>query len=447
LNNGTSKSTTNSAPVAHQNPPSSILGGQTTITKKDVKTNESVNKNSVSNHNHVEKKVKMPPADLSKSNTTPKGIPKDTSVTVRSVSSPSSTTALNAKVSSYNNSFKASRNGSTNSMMDLIQKASNQTSSNSSHTSNGLGSVSPNKKSSTLSDLRQFRKDSSANKPQQGGGSTTNTHQRAPIIPSLTPRNLTFGNSKTVGGNAKTGNSNSSSNSSVKTAKSSPPSSFSAVLSKPLPKPGEASSATANNFLNQANQLSALAALSGLGANFSAFTDEQQRALLRNMAAVGMYLPSPMNGLPSVPQQASVTQQLPSNRLKLTVSQAKNNSSGVHSGSPGGVNAGNPLQGMLPPSLASHMSPENQWKMYNAAALASGNAGVGGTNGLNNHHNSKYSSLSKNLNQSIRQIPNPSLLTKQASEQQAQLLQRAIASQVSAAAAVAAANARTSLSQ
>ena len=52
-----------------------------------------------------------------------------------------------------------------------------------------------------------------------------------------------------------------------------------------------------------------------------------------------------------------------------------------------------------------------------------------------------------NLNQSIRQIPNPSLLTKQASEQQQQLLQRAIASQVSAAAAVAAANARTSLTQ
>ena len=39
------------------------------------------------------------------------------------------------------------------------------------------------------------------------------------------------------------------------------------------------------------------------------------------------------------------------------------------------------------------------------------------------------------------------MLTKQASEQQQQLLQRAIVSQVSAAATVAAANARTSLSQ
>merc|ERR1712193_425302 len=109
----------------------------------------------------------------------------------------------------------------------------------------------------------------------------------------------------------------------------------------------------------------------------------------------------------------------PSNRLKPTVSQAKNNSSSGHSG----------FQGMIPPSLANHLSPENQWKMFSplaaAAQAASGN--TGGTNGLNNHA-SKYSSLSKNLNQSIRQIPNPSLLTKQASEQQ-QLLQRAIATQ------------------
>ena len=443
LNNATPKSTT----AGNQTPPSSILGGQTTITKKEVKNDEIVNKNNVSNHVN-EKNVKIPAADLSKSTTTPKGIPKDTSVTVRSVSSSSSTTPLSnstTKVSFSNPSFK--KNGTTtNSMMDLIQKASNnQTSMNTpnSHTSNGL--VSPNKKSSTLSDLRQFRKES-ANKPQ-GGGSNTNTHQRAPIIPSLTSRNLTFGNSKSVA-NSKTNSNSTSSNSSSTTSKSSPTSSFSAVLSKPLPKPGEASSAaTANNFLNQANQLSALAAL-GLGANFSAFTDEQQRALLRNMAAVGFQFPQTMTGLqPNVPT-ASVTQQLPSNRLKLTVSQAKNNSSSGHSGSPGSgsSSSGNPLHGMIPPSLASHMSPENQWKMFSplaAAAAASGN--TGGTNGLSNH-TSKYSSLSKNLNQSIRQIPNPSLLTKQASEQQQQLLQRAIASQVSAAAAVAAANARTSLS-
>merc|ERR1719225_1366300 len=109
-------------------------------------------------------------------------------------------------------------------MMDLIQKASNHQTSNSSHTPNGLNSPN-NKKSSTLSDLRQFRKDS-ANKPQQGSGdrSTSNTHQRAPIIPSLTPRNLTFGNSKSVG-NGKTNSK--SSNSSVTASKSSPPSSFS----------------------------------------------------------------------------------------------------------------------------------------------------------------------------------------------------------------------------
>lgn len=441
LNNGTTHA--KNTPAGNQTPPSSILGGQTTITKKEVKNNaESVNKK-VSNHvNHEKNSVKMPAADLSKStSTTPKGIPKDTSVTVRSVSSSSPSTPSAAKVSFSNPSFK--KNGSTNSMMDLIQKASNhQASLNSSnsHTPNGL--TSPNsKKSSTLSDLRQFRKES-ASKPQQVGGSNP-THQRAPIIPSLTPRNLTFGNSK-----SSKNNSNSTSSNSSTSSKSSPPSSFSA-LSKPLPKPGEASSvATANNFLNQANQLAALSAL-GLGANFSAFTDEQQRALLRNIAAMGFQFPGMTGGLqPNASHQASVTQQLPSNRLKLTVSQAKNNGSSGHSGSPGTGNSGNPLQGMLPPSLASHMSPENQWKMpayLAAAAAASGN--TGGNNGLNNHHSaSKYSSLSKNLNQSIRQIPNPSLLTKQASEQQ-QILQRAIASQVSAAAA-AAANARTtSLSQ
>merc|ERR1712173_218163 len=102
---------------------------------------------------------------------------------------------------------------------------------------------------------------------------------------------------------------------------------------------------------------------------------------------------------------------------------------------------------MLPPSLASHMTPESQWKMFSQTALP----GVGHhqhatTNGKSSSAASKY--MSKNLNQSIRQIPNPSLLTKQASDaQQQQLLQRAVASQVAAMASAAAANARTSLSQ
>merc|ERR1712080_399951 len=107
------------------------------------------------------------------------------------------------------------------------------------------------------------------------------------------------------------------------------------------------------------------------------------------------------------------------------------------------MGSANPLQ-MMPPSLASHMTPESQWKMFSPLA------GIGGhhqaTNGKSGSSSaSKY--MSKNLNQSIRQIPNPSLLTKQASDQQQQLLQRAIASQVAAVASAAAANARTSLSQ
>ena len=429
-------------------PPKSILGGQTTITKKDVKKDQ-VNplKNNVKK---CSDDFEFPDISKPKDISPPKGIPKDTSVTVRSVASTGSTASSTstAKVS-FSNSFK-SKNGS-NSMMDFV-KASNQSpKSSSSPTSNGLSPSKQQQKSSTsstLSDLRQFRKDS-GNKTMPNGTPvptpvTSSNHQtprRSPIVPSLTSRNLTFGNSKSVGQGQQ--GSKTSSNSSSNNSKSSPPSSFSAVLSKPLPKPGEASSATANSFLAQANNLSALAALGGLGANLGAFTDEQQRAFLRNMAAVGMFQP-PIAGLHGGPA-ASVTQQLPSNRLKLTVSQAKNNSPVNNS-----VNQ-NPLQ-MLP-SLASHMSPESQWKMFSplAAAAAAQQSGNIGSNGLNHHHSnnsSKYSSLSKNLNQSIRQIPNPSLLTKQASEaQQQQLLQRAIASQVSAAAAVAAANARTSLSQ
>ena len=457
LNNTAAKNTSAANPTANkQTPPSSLLGGQTTITKKEVKNNQ-VNpvKNNVQSH-HTDKNNGKLPVSLN-STATPKGLPKDTSITVRSVvastSSPSQTSTSTAKVS-FSNSLK-SKNGS-NSMMDLVQASNNPSAPaskcTSSPRSNGL--ISPSKqKSSTLSDLRQFRKDSGGSKAPQTMTPTVTTNstpQRAPIIPALTPRNLTFGNSK----NSKT-NSPVSNAGSVPSSKSSPTSSFSAVLSKPLPKPGEASSATANNFLAQANNLSALAALGlgqSLGANLGAFTDEQQRQFLRNMAAVGMI--PPMTGAWTGPT-ASVTQQLPSNRLNLKVTQAKNNSPVHHSPAHNPATSLNQAyQGMLP-SLANHMSPESQWKMFSplaAAAAASGNH-VGGTNGLNNHHihsnnsTSKYSSLSKNLNQSIRQIPNPSLLTKQASEQQQQLLQRAIASQVSAAAAVAAANARTSLSQ
>jgi hypothetical protein len=171
-------------------------------------------------------------------------------------------------------------------------------------------------------------------------------------------------------------------------------------LSKPIPKP---SSATTSSLLAQANSLAAVAAL-GFG-----LTDEQQTMqLFRNMAVAAAMMP-PM----CMPSVTSAHQQLPSNRLKLTV-QSSNAASKTTS-------SHNSLQFL--PSLASHMAPESQWKMFS--------------------------------NKNIRQIPNPSLLTKQASDQQQQqlqqqqqqqqMLQRAIAaSQV--AAATAAASARTTLS-
>ena len=369
LNNKTNPKST---PV----PPSTLLGGQTTITKKDNVNKKEETKNT--------KKLEAPKRDIN-----PKGVPSGTSVTVKSMLPSSASSSTSPTTVSFSNSFK-SKNGS-NSMMNFVQASTPNT--------NGL---SPSKKapSSTLSDLRQFRKEPT--KTTSGPPTTS----RSPIIPSLTSRTLTLGNSKIK----------------TSTATSSPicSSAFSGVLSKPLPKPGEASS-SANSFLAQANNLSALAAL-GLGMT------EEQKAFFRNMAAAAL-LPPPI----TLPSAASVTQQLPSNRLKLTVQTSKSNS------------ITNPLQ-MMPPTLASHMAPESQWKMFSPLA-GTGHHHHPATNGKSGSSSaSKY--MSKNLNQSIRQIPNPSLLTKQASDQrQQQLLQRAIASQVAAAASVAAANARTSLSQ
>merc|ERR1712062_779491 len=122
----------------------------------------------------------------------------------------------------------------------------------------------------------------------------------------------------------------------------------------------------------------------------------------------------PLNHLSLPPSQ-----QLPSNRLKLTMQSSKNS---VH-------HPTNPLQ-MLP-SLVSHMAPESQWKSFSSHYSGHANQSSNGS-----PSSPKLSSLSKTLNQSIRNIPNPSLLTKQASEQQHQLLQvqRALAASQAAAA-------------
>merc|ERR1711988_523011 len=88
---------------------------------------------------------------------------------------------------------------------------------------------------------------------------------KSPITPSLTSRTLTLGNTK---------KSTSSSSSSSPTTTSS----FSSTLTKPLPKPGEASSA--NNLLAAQAQISALASL-GLTTGLT----EAQKEYIKNLTA------------------------------------------------------------------------------------------------------------------------------------------------------------------
>ena len=183
-------------------PPASLLGGQTTITKKlldDEKIITKVNKkvdNNPKSGEIVSKKSNPPSQKLAgnsnvnnkeisennskKSRDNVKGIPSGTSVTVRSMPksvssslSPSSQQKLagnsnssssnSTSTLSFSNSFK-SKNGST-SMMDFVQAASpklpspTSTKTLSSPTRpNGLTNNSK-KSSSIVSDLRQFRYD------------------------------------------------------------------------------------------------------------------------------------------------------------------------------------------------------------------------------------------------------------------------------------------------
>lgn len=358
-------------------PPPSLLGGQTTITKKEGK--EPTEK---------KKKIEPPLAPKTSSPSTPKGIPSGTSVTVRSIlpptssSSSSSSNGSSTTTVSFSNSFK-SKNGST-SMMDFVQAANN---------SNNANGLSPTKKSSssTLSDLRQFRKDNnsiSSSKTTPPASSSTSSNSRTPIIPSLTLGKM----------------------------KSPTNSSSSSALSKPIPKAAAASClppsvTTANSFF--AAQAAAAAALAGLDPT-------NQLQLLRTIAMHSSM--SPALSMPPHPLLSNNQQQLPASRLKLV----QTSSSGSTSGSAS-------MSTRIPPSLASHIAPDSQWKMFSNAMSNGSSSG-------------KLSSYTKTLNQSIRQIPNPSLLTKQANSdqsQQQQLLHRAM--QVAAAASAAAA--RTTISQ
>ena len=406
-------SSTNGVPV-----PPSLLGGQTTITKKLLE-GDIINKSNKKEESIITKESKKD----SKSDV--KGIPSETSVTVRSIlpastgtsaSSSSGSTSGSTSTLSFSNTFKQ-KNGST-SMMDFVQATSPALGSSTkvpSSPTNGLNK----KPGSVLSDLRQFRKVPSGSspteqpQPQQVNGSSpkssVNPSNRTPIIPALTSKSLTFGTNK-----LKT-----SSPSSPKKE----PSAFSAALSKPIPKPA----ATTASILAQQNALNTMAALS---LSTLGFNDQQKALQYINAAAM---MAAGLNNLPAMnPPQP----QLPSNRLKLTV-----NASSSSSSKPTPTNSNNPMQ--LLPSLASHMAPDASWKMF--SPLASNGTSPSSTSlstSLASNGSSKLSSL-KTLNQSIRQIPNPSLLTNKQNSSD-QLLQRAIASQ--AAVAAIANSARTSLS-
>ena len=182
-------------------------------------------------------------------------------------------------------------------------------------------------------------------------------------------------------------------------------------------------------FPFQANTFAAMTALSTLGLGYN----DPQKALqllnnMNNMSVLGAL--SNLNSTLSPPQQP----QLPSNRLKLTVTNPPSQKLAGNSNS-------NPMENLLPPSLASHMhTPETSpWKMF--SSLASNGHHVSSpvstaSNSLPVTTSGQIGGKFKTLNQSIRQIPNPSLLTnKQNSDPNTMAIQRVLANQVAAAAA------------
>jgi len=341
-------------------------------------------------------------------------------------------------------------------MMDFVQAASPKLPSPSSKTSssptrpNGLSSNNSKKSSSIVSDLRQFRKNPLTNAGDQpiqsnnvvgNNKSSLNPSNRTPIIPSLTPgRTLQLGNSN--GSKIKTSptsgsprsspgskssqqspSSNNSHNTSSRDNNSSNSSAFSATLSKPIPKPA----VTTASLLAQANTFAAMTALSTLGLSYN----DPQKALqllnnMNNMSVLGAL--SNLNSTLSPPQQP----QLPSNRLKLTVTNPPSSQKLA-----GNSNSTNPMENLLPHSLASHMTaPDTSpWKnmfssMVSSPVSSASNSLPVSTSG------GQIGAKFKTLNQSIRQIPNPSLLTnKQNSDPNTMAIQRVLANQVAAAAA------------
>ena len=244
-----------------------------------------------------------------------------------------------------------------------------------------------------------------------------NPSSRTPIIPSLTSRTLQLGNKTSSPNSSPTKKSNSNS------------SAFSATLSKPIPNKPAVTNASL--LAHQANQVAAMAALSSLS-----YADQTKAMQWVNAAAM-------MGALTNLPSLNHSQPQLPSNRLQLKVQTSSSSSTSPEHLKKGHATSAtnNPLQFG---NLASHLAPYSH-------LIGSGSNGTSPVP-TTSSNGSKLSSL-KTLNQSIRQIPNPSLLTnkqnsfheKNSDHHQHQLLQRTLANQLAAATA-AAASARTSLS-
>lgn len=386
--------------------PATIHGGQTTITKRLVEGSSN-------------SKAKTPPptststttatsttnasntsSDVTASKLT-KSIPSGTTITVKQIASTTTSSTPTSSSASV---------ATTASMKNFVQASS--------VTTNTSSSI---KKSSTVSDLRQFRKGGQVSEAAAPSKTTTST--RTPIIPSLTSRTLTLGGSNKVkmSLSAKTSTSSSASTSS----------SYSA-LSKPIPKHNKAS-------------LSANNALAG-------FTFEQQKAAMQQMQLLRIPLGANVLSSAATPPSSLTSQQLPSNRLQLKV-QSTTSSSAAAAPSASSLSTASShslassLSGFSAPfssSLYSHMAAESLWKkeLLLHSSLASAGMNGSGTASAKLTHG-----LSKTLNQGIRQIPNPSLLTKQTNEQQVLQQQQQLARAIMATAAANAAAARTSTSQ
>ena len=467
--------------------PASLLGGQTTITKKTVVSPSS-------DSNKIKKAEDNSSSDSKSSAVKAKGIPQDTSITVKNVygnsnNLASATTTGSGQKSSHTVSFT---NSLKTSMMNFVQSSkpnglttTTTPSSTSSSTTSNVNK-SPTVKSS-LSDLRNFRKShhSSGDAAAPSGGGSPKASLQRPIIPCLTKKPNTTATSptKTTSNNVNNTKNLSFSNSTaaMKLNLSSPKltSNGGSALSKPIPKhtsppsaastllPATTASTVAaaamaeqlavaasalNPTLNPFLGLAAAAAGAGGAAGNEAQLQQMMTLLAASTAAAS--LPRPAVTMPSQAQRLQVkvqtssnsstpsstgsasttTSASPTSKTSLKSPVAASNSA-LTSASVAAAAAASGLN--LPPSMFSHIA------QLHSSLTANGTTTSGSTPTSGGLGMPKLSSLPKTQ----RHIPNPSLLTKQNSDrdQQAAAQQRLI--QQALAAATAEAAARSALSK